>query len=83
MNPLLFALFLTGPWRPLPSLEAGNPQPVINSLNDMLGDHWLELPLSRPGACDGPCAEVVAPAAFGGSGPLFTAAEITVPGSTL
>ncbi len=60
MNPILLALLLTGPFRPLASLDGGDNRPVIDSLNDILGDHWLELPASRPLSCDGPCTEAAA-----------------------
>lgn len=62
MNSILLALILTGPWRPLPAWEDGDPQPVIDAINDILGDRWLELPASRPLACDGPCTEIQAAA---------------------
>ena len=60
MNQVLLALILTGPFRPLAPLDGGDDRPVIDSLNDILGDHWLDLPSSRPLSCDGPCTEASA-----------------------
>lgn len=62
MIPFLLVLLLTGPYRPLAPLEEGDPSLVIQSINDILEDRWLELPASRPESCDGPCTEILAAA---------------------
>ncbi len=60
MIPFLLVLLMTGPFRALAPLEEGDQSLVIQSINDIVGDRWLELAPSSPESCDGPCTVILA-----------------------